>query len=234
MQAVILAAGEGTRMRPLTYKKPKPLVKLAGKTLIEHTIKAIPEEVDELIIVVGYLKEQIIDFLGNDYRGRKINYITQKQPLGTGHALHQCRPLLGNRFIVMPSDDLFAPRDIEKCLKHKRVMMVKAVEGKFKGGDIEFDKHGSLISINEGVHEKAKSYVNTAFYILTKEFFDYKLVRLTDRDNEEYGLPQTMVRMAKDYPVAIEEANFWFKIDSLETLKEAEMILKNKNNKYIK
>ncbi len=92
MQAIILAAGEGTRMYPLTRHVPKPLVRVNGKggvrkSLVEHNIDLLPEEVTELIFVVGYLKEQIINYFGDEFNGRKVIYVDQKKPLGTGHAI---------------------------------------------------------------------------------------------------------------------------------------------------
>jgi NDP-sugar pyrophosphorylase family protein len=72
MQCVILAAGKGTRLRPLTDNLPKPLVKVAGKTLLDHIVSSLPSAVDELIIVTGYLEEQIKAHCGTEFYGRKV------------------------------------------------------------------------------------------------------------------------------------------------------------------
>jgi NDP-sugar pyrophosphorylase family protein len=77
MQCVILAAGKGTRLRPLTDDIPKPLVLVAGKSLLEHIVAALPSAVDELIIVHGYLGEQIKAHCGEFYFGRKVTYVEQ-------------------------------------------------------------------------------------------------------------------------------------------------------------
>ena len=77
MQAVLLAAGKGVRMLPLTLNQPKPLVEIGGVPLIVHVLRALPPEIDEVIIVVGYKAQMIIDYLGETFEGRKIRYVYQ-------------------------------------------------------------------------------------------------------------------------------------------------------------
>ena len=93
MQCVILAAGKGTRMRPLTEHTPKPLIKVCGKPILQHIVEALPAEIDELILVVGYLEEQIRTFCGAEFCGRKVKYVTQGNSAGgTGDALRCAAP----------------------------------------------------------------------------------------------------------------------------------------------
>jgi UDP-N-acetylglucosamine diphosphorylase / glucose-1-phosphate thymidylyltransferase / UDP-N-acetylgalactosamine diphosphorylase / glucosamine-1-phosphate N-acetyltransferase / galactosamine-1-phosphate N-acetyltransferase len=226
MQAVILAAGHGKRLRPLTYHVPKPMIRIASNNLIEHNIKALPEEVDELVFVVNYLKEQIINHFGDEFKGRKIKYIRQKDMLGTGHALKICEEYLNNRFLVMMADDIYSKNDINKCLKHNNCILTKEVRGKFSGGRIKLDKDGKLEDIIEGVHNRKKSFSNVGLYVATNHFFKYGLVKIPGR--KEYGLPQTIVKMAKDIPVSIEKADNWIQISDLNDLKRAERILLGK------
>ena len=226
MQAVILAAGLGTRLRPLTYHVPKPMLRIAGKNLIEHNIERLPKEVDEIILVVGYLKEQLINHFGKEFAGRNIKYVEQKKMLGTGHALSLCRDILRDRFLVLMGDDIYGRDDIVRCVKHKNAMLTQEIKGKFSGGRIDLTSDGCLRDIVEGKHSKAKSLVNTGLYVLDPVFFSYPLVKVQDK--EEYGLPQTLVKMAKDYPIKIEKADFWLQISDLEGLKRAEKILKSR------
>ena len=88
MQAVILAAGKSTRTYPLTLTRPKPLLKAANKTILEHNLDNLNGIADEAILIVGYKKEMIRKKFGNNYNNIKIRYIEQKEQLGTGHA--QC------------------------------------------------------------------------------------------------------------------------------------------------
>ena len=87
MQCVILAAGEGVRMRPLTNDRPKPLVPIAGRPLLAHILDALPSEVDELVLVVKYRQQQIRDFVGTSYNGTPVTYVEQGDQYGTGGAV---------------------------------------------------------------------------------------------------------------------------------------------------
>ena len=153
MQAVILAAGEGTRLRPLTYETPKPLLKINGKCLMEYNIDQLPDEIDELVIVIGYKGEQIRKYFGNNYKGRKVTYVEQNDFLGTGHALKMCQDVLDERFLVLMGDDIYSRKDMVSMLEHECAMLVKEVRGKFTGGRIVVDKDGCLEQIVEGQHD---------------------------------------------------------------------------------
>ncbi len=222
MQAVFLAAGEGTRLRPLTYKTPKPLLKINNKCLLEHNMDELPKEIDELVIVIGYKGNQIKKYFGNNYKGRKIIYVEQNDFFGTGHAVKICQDVLNKRFMVLMGDDIYSRKDMEKMLRHKCAMLAKEVRGKFTGGKIVVDKDGCLEQIVEGRHDGDVNYVNTAMYVLTDDYFNYPLARI---NKKEYGLPQTMVQMAKDVPIKIEKADKWIQITNLDDYNKAKELL---------
>ncbi len=227
MQAVFLVAGDGTRMRPLTYHIPKPLVKIAGKTLLEHNIDKLPDEVDEIILVVGSLKEQIINYFGELFNGRKVRYVEQKKMLGTGHALSLASKYLNSDFLVMMGDDLYDRNDILKVSKWQgSALLVKRIRSKFQGGKIEVNEQGEILSIKEGIHPKG-GYINAALYKLNKSFFDYPLVAI--KGGREYGLPQQLVLYAKDYPTKVFKSDNWKQISDIKDALRAEKdILKKK------
>jgi dTDP-glucose pyrophosphorylase len=122
MQCVILAAGKGTRLRPLTDNCPKPLVKVAGKPLLDHIVEALPTAVDELIIVVGYLGGMIEDYCGKEFHGRKVTYITQEEQKGTAHALWLCKDLIKGRFLFLFADDLHGKEDLARATSDIRCL----------------------------------------------------------------------------------------------------------------
>ena len=72
MQAVILAAGVGKRLKPLTDDLPKPMVRVNGRPILEYTLSILPKEIDEVILIVGYLKEKIIEYFGDSFKGVPI------------------------------------------------------------------------------------------------------------------------------------------------------------------
>ena len=229
MQAVILAAGEGIRMRPLTETVPKPLLKVGGKPLIDYIFAALPKEIDEVIVVVGYLKEQIQKYLGDSFAGKKVRYIVQKKLEGTAKALFEAAGYITDRFLVLMADDIYSRNDIEVCLQHEQAMLVKRSEKEEPGGKVTLNKKGELQSVEEGKSFPIGTLVSTNVFVLNPEFFDYEPVKLTDRKNE-WGLPQTVALMARDFPVEIVGATRWIKITTPEDLKAAEKTLGKKKS----
>jgi len=95
-------------MKPLTDTMPKPLLKMGGRALLDYSFDALPDEVKEVIVVIGYLGEQIRAYLGDSFRGRQIHYVVQEKLEGTAKALIEARHLLHGRFLVLMADDIYA------------------------------------------------------------------------------------------------------------------------------
>ena len=114
MKAVILAAGEGNRLRPVTSTCPKPMIPIAGKPLLEHTILALKSVgIEQLLLIVGYKEALIKNYFGNgqDKIDIKIEYITQDEYLGTAHATNYAKEFIndGEPFLMMYGDLLVDP-----------------------------------------------------------------------------------------------------------------------------
>ncbi len=112
MHLVIMAAGEGSRMRPLTDTTPKPLIKICGKTIIEHNIESIVEYFDEIYMIVKYKKHAFVEYFGTHYRWKPIHYIEQIDTSGTGAAILSLERRITGSFIVVSWDDLYDGEDI--------------------------------------------------------------------------------------------------------------------------
>ena len=109
-----MAAGEGSRMKPLTDTTPKPLIKICGKTIIEHNIEPIIEYFDEIYIIVKYKEELFLSYFGHEYHGKQIHYIGQGEESGTGAAILALERKIHGDFIVLSWDDLYEGSDILK------------------------------------------------------------------------------------------------------------------------
>src|SRR5262249_55738101 len=113
MDAIILAAGLGTRLRPYTEKTPKPLLTIQGRPILDWTLGALPDAVERVVVVVNYLAEQIEAYLKEQTQVADWATVRQAVPRGTGDALRACRDAMhAERFLVLNGDDLFGAADL--------------------------------------------------------------------------------------------------------------------------
>ena len=111
--AVVLAAGEGTRLRPLTRNRPKPMLPAANRPILEHVCDALVEAgVDRLALVVGYRRERVQEHFGPSYRGVPVEYVVQDKQLGSGHALLQAQETVDGPLLVVNGDRLIAAESV--------------------------------------------------------------------------------------------------------------------------
>jgi bifunctional UDP-N-acetylglucosamine pyrophosphorylase/glucosamine-1-phosphate N-acetyltransferase len=222
MQAVILAAGKGTRMAPLTYDIPKPMLQLRGKPILEYTLNTLPKEVDEIIIVINYLGQHIQEYFGQEFQGKKIIYVTQEKLDGTGGAILACKNVLKENFLILMGDDLYHPKDIQKLSEENLAILACEVENPTRFGVFKTDEKNRLLEIIEKPKSSEYKLVNAGAYVLTDKFFDYDLVAISET---EFGLPQTIAKMAKDFDVKIIPTTAWQPVGYPEDLEKAEKIL---------
>jgi len=173
MQAVILAAGRGKRMLDLTKGTPKPMLRIKGQPILEYKIKALPKTVEEIIFVVGYYGELIMNHFGHEFEGKKIKYVFQKDLNGTGGAIHLVKGLLEDRFLVVYGDDLYYPKDIKKLLKHNLAVLAREVEDPSRFGIIKTNKRGNVVEIVEKPKHSKDKLAAVGIFMLNKKFFDY-------------------------------------------------------------
>src|SRR5947209_13932401 len=129
MDAIILAAGLGTRLRPYTEKTPKPLLEVRGRPILDWALGALPPGVDRMIVVVNYLADQIESYLRRQPHFRDCSTVRQEQPRGTGDALRSCRPRLhSDKFLVVNGDDLYGARDLAALARCASGVLVQAVD----------------------------------------------------------------------------------------------------------
>ncbi len=224
IQAVILAAGRGVRMNHLTKNTPKPMISVGKMNLIEWKIEALPDEVSEVIIIVGYLGEQIKNHFGNKFSGKKITYIEQKELNGTGGAIFLAKDFLKDKFLVMMGDDIYSKEDISQMIKNGWSVLAKKADGETRGAKIVLNGNNTIKEIIEGAEIKKGDWNNSGMYFLGKEIFNYPLAPKAAGD-KEFGLPQTLVLAAKDFPIRIVPTKRWLQITCPEDIPKVEKML---------
>ena len=227
MQAVILAAGKGSRMGALTESTPKALLELFKQPLLQYELDTLPDYVDEVVIIVGYLGHLIQQRFGGEYKGKRLLYVEQDVLDGTAGALWRARDILKDRFIVMMADDLYGKEDIERCVaKAGWVELIQERDAIHAKGKVELDKHGNIARIIEGNHGETRGLLGTNLFVLDTRVFDCPLIAKTE-GSKEFGLPQTVIAGAKQLGIPFQPmiGTSWLEITSPEDLKKAEQIL---------
>src|SRR5512136_413619 len=118
LKAVILAAGEGKRLRPFTYSEPKVMIPVANRSIMDYVVRSlVSNQITDIVMVVGYRKERIMSYFGDgDDFVAKITYVNQDKQLGNGHALIQAKDHLEGDFLVLPGDSLMDARSVADLL----------------------------------------------------------------------------------------------------------------------
>ena len=173
MQAIILAAGEGTRMRPLTYTKPKVMLPVANKPILQHLVENLSKAgIDEIVLVVGYREETVRDYFGEEFNGVKIRYVRQNKQLGTAHALLSAEHVLEDRFLMLNGDAIVFEDDLRKLKKEENGIAVFEVPNPEDFGVVEISD-GKVRRIIEKPEKPKSNLINAGVYVFTKEIIDY-------------------------------------------------------------
>ena len=226
MQAVILAAGRGTRMGALTEALPKPLLCAAGKTLLEYKLDILEGIVDEVVIIVGYHETRIREHVGDSYGSMRVTYATQEVLDGTAGALWTAEPYLKDRFVVLMGDDLYTRADIEKCIAVPDWAVLVSVRQQEGAGGLMVMEGKNLVAVKEGTYP-AGTLANTNAFALDIRLFTHHLVPKSE-GSPEYGLPQTVLAASQTggMALAVVATTDWFQVTAPEDLPKAEAWLK--------
>lgn len=175
IKAVIIAGGNGVRMQPLTLTRPKPLLKVANKTILEHNLNQLQGLIEEVIIVIGCRGDMIQSLIGDSYGGIKVNYVVQEFQLGTGDAAKKAAHIIDDKFLLMNGDDVYFREDIKNCLKKHPSILLGAVNNPSSFGVVECQDDFVKSIIEKPENPSASSLVNTGLYFLNKSIFDFKI-----------------------------------------------------------
>jgi UDP-N-acetylglucosamine diphosphorylase/glucosamine-1-phosphate N-acetyltransferase len=214
LKAIILAAGEGSRMRPLTYTRPKIMLPMANKPVLEHLlIEASKAGVGEFIFVVGYHDEQVRDYFGDgDKWGVSIDYCAQRKQLGTADALKMVEGLLDGNFLVINGDVIVGREDIRRLAgRGDSALGVIEVEDTRDLGVVELDRD-RVVRIREKMETPASRMANAGLYLFTPDIFDV-ISRTSKSPRGEYEVTDSLQFMIDEgHPVFYQEIDYWLNL----------------------
>jgi len=183
MKAVVLAAGEGQRLRPLTFTRPKHMIPIGGKPILEHLINALKESgIEEILLVVNYKAEMIKNYFGNGEKFKvKINYLVQKETLGTADAIATAEKYVNDEyFLAINGDLLLSVNAIKSVLeaheRNKPPITLAAVQAEKPEhyGLLEIDGERVIDILEKPSSGTASSnWVNAGIYVFSSEIFDF-------------------------------------------------------------
>lgn len=228
-QAIILCAGKGIRMFPLTLTKPKPLLKICGKTILEYNLDQLDKLVKEVVLVIGYNGDMIKNLIGSRYKNLNIRYVYQKKPFGTGEAAQRAVTLIKGKFLLLYGDDLYEKQDIKQCLKRFPCILLKEVKEPSAFGQIIVQQN-LVKKIAEKPSQKISSLVNIGVYFLDKTIFDFNIKKSS---RNEYEFTDYIKHFIKTKKLYFELAKNWSPLPYAWNLLDANEFLLKKSRKNI-
>lgn len=207
MKAVIMAGGEGTRLRPLTCGRPKPMVPVVNKPVMEHIAGLLKKHgFEETAVTLQYMPDLIMEYFGDGSRyGVKMRYFIEEKPLGTAGSVKNAEKFLDDTFLVI-SGDALTDIDLTKAVEFHRsrgavaTLVLKKVGIPLEYGVVVTDENGRIVRFLEkpGWGEVFSDTVNTGIYILSPEIFGYM------KKNEKFDFSKDL------FPVLLKEGRPMF------------------------
>jgi bifunctional UDP-N-acetylglucosamine pyrophosphorylase/glucosamine-1-phosphate N-acetyltransferase len=210
MDAIILAAGLGTRLRPHTLTTPKPLLPVRGRPILDWTLTALPKSVERVVVVTHYLADQIEAYLRGQTHFAHWATVHQVQPRGTGDAFRSCRAAVtAERVLVLNGDDLYAAADLRRLAEQPAGLLVYPVDQPRRFGIVFPRSDGTLEKLVEKPELDGRHLANIGAYLFPRAAFDIELP-LSPRG--EYEITDAVSALAARQPFYVVEANVWLPI----------------------
>ncbi len=235
MKVILPVAGKGTRLRPHTFTKPKSLVRVAGKTVLQHVIDGLAKvDVEEYIIITDKNGHIIKQFVDEHYPNIKVTYVTQTELLGPAHAVSLASPriLEGDDVLVVFNDTLFVT-DLTRihilCRDLDGLIYSKEVED-YKRFGVNVMKDGVIVDMVEKPDQPVSKLAQVGLYYMKngRQFMDYinKAIKKDLRTKGEFYLPEVFKLMIKDgLKLGAPEIEEWLDCGKPETLLETNRYL---------
>ncbi|MFC4357739.1 sugar phosphate nucleotidyltransferase [Halobium salinum] len=199
--AVVLAAGEGKRLRPLTEHRPKPMLPAGTRPILEYVLDALLEAgVSDLHLVVGYGRDRIQNHVGSTYRGRPVTYHDQRKQLGSGHALLQAADAVETECLVVNGDQVVSTaivRDVVAAHTSEDVATLAVVESDAAPdyGAVRLDGD-RVVELHERPGGEDHHLLNAGVYAFDRSFFEE--IERTPREEGELSLTRTIAWLAAE------------------------------------
>ncbi len=240
MKVIIPVAGKGTRLRPHTYTKAKPLIEVAGKPVLGHILDKLEclDNINEIVFITGkdYEKE-IMDYVKKNYPNYKISYERQKEKLGTAHAIYQAKNHINEDVLIVYSDGIIEGNfNIIKKTKSDGIIWAEEVENPSAYGVLVLDENKYIKKMVEKPDEPISNLANVGiYYIKNYELLIKEIEYIIEKDMKrkgEYYLTSAFQRMMdKGEKIIVGKVDKWLDCGTIESLLETNQYLLGKNHK---
>jgi len=235
LKVVIPMAGLGTRLRPHTWSKPKQLVSVAGKTVLDHlidTFATLPPSIEiELIAIVGYLGEQIEDHIRSNYPGLKSHFVVQENPVGQSHAIKLAEQYLSGPMLVVFADTLIeTDLSILENEAAEAVTWVHPVPDPRRFGVTELGENGWVRRLIEKPQQMENNLAVVGFYYFKEardllSAIDEQIARNLQLKGEYFLADAVNIMLERGLRMRIQEVEVWLDAGTAETLLETNRYL---------
>jgi len=201
MKAVVLAAGQGTRMRPLSESVPKPMLPVADRPLAAHTVDAaVDAGADEIVLVIGYEGETVRNYFGAEHRGVPVSYAVQEEQAGTADAVNAARDHIEGPFAVLNGDNLYDQAAIDRLFDACPAVCAIEVDEPSNYGVLSTDGEDGLITeIVEKPADPPTNLANAGAYAFPPEAREWLEVPASERG--EHEITDVVARVIDEYDV---------------------------------
>jgi bifunctional UDP-N-acetylglucosamine pyrophosphorylase/glucosamine-1-phosphate N-acetyltransferase len=222
MDAIILAAGLGTRLRPHTLSVPKPLLPVRGRPILGWILAALPPGINRVAVVTHYLADQIEEYLKRQELTQNWTTVHQATPRGTGDAFQSCRvQVQADRCLVLNGDDLYSAADLRALAEKPMGLLVHAVDEPRKFGIAFSRADGTLEKLVEKPDLEGRQMANIGAYLFPRSALEIELP-LSPRG--EYEITDAVAILAKQNPFYVVPARAWLPIGTVEAWRAADQL----------
>lgn len=226
VQCVILAAGEGKRMRPLTGSRPKVMLPVANRPMLEHLLCAVRDAgIIEFILVVGYEEAAVRHYFkdGSAFNVQ-IKYVTQKRQQGTGDAVMSAQPHLNGQFLLMNGDMILSLEDISKILANSTPSLGVCSSDHPQDFGVVTVENGKVTGLEEKTENPKSKLINAGIYLFNKDIFT-NLAKITSSPRGELELTDALMPLIHEGRLSAVTLSSWSDMGSPWDLLDANEVL---------